>query len=273
MEEKKQPNKKVYQILIIVFGIAFICCGIFLIRDYITKKNAEEQFQQLAQNTQQNGDGQTVPVEEVDILKELGVTIPDLGLDWEKIKEENEDIYAWIYIPETNVNYPILQHPTESDYYLDHNLDHSTGRPGCLYTQLLNSKQFTDSNTVIYGHNMKNGTMFKTLHNFESEEFFDSNRYIYIYTPEKTLVYEIYGACEYSNAHLLYEYSFELIGQKQQFLDDLKNLRGMNNQICEDMHTSAVENPLVTLSTCILNKPNNRWLVVGVLLDKVFVEE
>ena len=132
----------------------------------------------------------TEPVEE-DILSELGVEIPEKNLDWDVLRETNKDIYAWIYIPETNVDYPVLQSETDDEYYLMHNLDGSYGYPGCIFTQLLNSKDFTDYNTVLYGHNMKNGTMFRTLHYYQNEEFFYNNPYIYIYTENGVLVYEI----------------------------------------------------------------------------------
>lgn len=202
--------------------------------------------------------------EEPSILEQLGVEVPDLGLDWNALAEENEHIYAWIHIPDTKVDYPVLQHPTETDYYLEHNLDHSKGLPGCIYIQNMNAKDFSDNNTVIYGHNMKNGTMFKGLHKFSEDEFFEANRYFYIYTPEKTLVYEIYAAVQFSNAHILYKYDFDTEDAKAEFRADLAECYG---NIREDMQASE-EGQLVTLATCIGGKPNNRWLVVGVLLGE-----
>ena len=84
-----------------------------------------------------------------------------------ELQSVNPDVYAWITVPGTEIDYPILQHPSDNSYYLMHNIDGSYGYPGCIYTENLNSKDFTDNNTVIYGHNMKNGSMFAQLHKFE----------------------------------------------------------------------------------------------------------
>lgn len=279
--KKEKQKKGIRQVLVVVFGIIFIGCVIFLVKDYMEKQAAERKFQEMAQNaivvsTETETETEVIETEteteEPDLLVELGIEVPALELDWEALAEENEHIYAWIYIPETNVNYPILQHPTETDYYLERNIDHSKGLPGCIYTQNVNAKDFTDGNTVIYGHNMKNGTMFKTLHEFEDSEFFDANRYIYIYTPEKVLVYEIYAACQFTNEHLLYKYNFNVEGAGVAFMEDLKESEGSSNQIREDMQTLE-DGPLVTLSTCISSRPNNRWIVVGVLLGEQLVAE
>lgn len=115
--------------------------------------------------------------------------------DFGQLHEQNEDIYAWIVVPGTQVDYPLLQSETDN-YYLDYNLDHSKGYPGCIYTNQCNRKDFSDYNTVLYGHNMKNGSMFGSIHSFEDETFFDGHPYIYVYTENERLTYEIYEAGE-----------------------------------------------------------------------------
>lgn len=272
--EKKESGKgkrNIYLILTVLFGIGFVVSAGFFIRGELVKKNANNQYQELAESvlsTEQTAiENSNIATEELGGLKELGITVPELKLDWNVLEEQNDDIYSWIYIPGTNVNYPVLQHETENDYYLDRNLDHSQGLPGCIYTQKLNSLDYLDRNTVLYGHNMKDGTMFKTLHNYSDRVFFNENRYIYIYTPEKVLAYEIYGACEISNAHLLYKYDFTTNDGVTEFLGDLAAERGMSNQISEEVEVGE-DARVITLSTCISSKPNNRWIVVGVLLGE-----
>ena len=282
-DNKMQTNekKKIYLVLMVLFLIGFAISGVILMRNAIVEHNAKKQYETLLENVLATEESEKMTevimeseTEEIklDLIAEKNISIPELKLDWEELAETNEDVYAWIYIPETKVNYPILQHPTDDNYYLDRNLDHSKGLPGCIYTQSFNTKEFTDGNTVLYGHNMKNGTMFKTLHYYEDGEFFDANRYIYVYTPEMVLVYEIYAACEFSDAHLLYSYDFTNEEGITGFLTDLENARGMNNHVVEEIAVPEEER-LITLSTCISNKPNNRWLVVGVLLGEKTIEE
>lgn len=264
MEAKKNGagKKKLYMILTVLFSIGFIVCAFIVVRDEIIEKKANKQFEQLAESVMQP-EVSSETEETMSSLSELGIEVPSLSLDWEVLEKENEDIYSWIYVPGTNVNYPVLQHPTENDYYLERNLDHSQGLPGCIYTQKLNAMDYTDGITVLYGHNMKNGTMFKSLHNYSDRAYFDENRYIYVYTPEKVLAYEIYAACEYSDEHILYQYNTSNEGTIS-FLEDLAGLRGMSNQIADDVEIPEDAKAIV-LSTCIANKPNNRWIVVGVL--------
>ena len=117
-----------------------------------------------------------------------------IPVKFEELQAVNPDIYAWITVPGTVIDYPILQHASDNSYYLMHNIDGSYGYPGCIYTENMNSKDFTDNNTVIYGHNMKNGSMFAQLHKFEDPDFFNENREVLIYLPDEVLHYTIFAA-------------------------------------------------------------------------------
>lgn len=206
----------------------------------------------------------TEPVEE-DILSELGVEIPEKNLDWDVLRETNKDIYAWIYIPETNVDYPVLQSETDDEYYLMHNLDGSYGYPGCIFTQLLNSKDFTDYNTVLYGHNMKNGTMFRTLHYYQNEEFFYNNPYIYIYTENGVLVYEIFAAYNAGDEHILNTYDLRTEEGFASYLDTVKEGAYLGGYIRADVEVTTA-NHIITLSTCT-DQSDERYLVQAVLIN------
>lgn len=113
---------------------------------------------------------------------------------------------------------------------------------------------------------MKNGTMFKTLHNFEDKEFFDENPYIYIYTPDITYVYEIFAACSVSDSHLMFAYDFWDSSDFSRFVNDISNSRGMTNQLRDDVNV-YYGNYLLTLSTCISGQSDKRWIVVGKRLN------
>lgn len=185
-------------------------------------------------------------------------------VDFAGMWETNEDVYAWITIPGTVIDYPILQHATDNTYYLNYNIDGSYGYPGCIYTENMNSKDFTDNNTVIYGHNMKNGTMFAGLHKFEDSTFFENHTKVYIYTPEKELNYTIFAAYIYDDRHLLYSFDFANEQVYASYLEDIQNMRSMNALIREDIKVTA-EDKIITLVTCIGNQPEKRLLVQAVL--------
>lgn len=209
--------------------------------------------------------------EETDPLKELedmGVLIPEKTVDFDNLQENvNKDIYAWIYIPDTTIDYPVLQHASDNAYYLNYNLDGSRGYPGCIYTENYNRKDFTNPVTVIYGHNMKDGSMFAGLHKYADSEYAESNPYIYIYTPDGMLVYEVFSAHETTDEHILYAHNwFEQKSDFEKYIEESKDIRSMGNVLREDVEVDG-DDRVLTLSTCISAKPNNRFVVQGVLLN------
>lgn len=104
-------------------------------------------------------------------------------IDFAAAQATNPDVYAWIWIPGTNIDYPILQSETEDDaYYLNHTIEKKEGLPGTIYTEKYNGKEFSSPVTVVYGHNMKNGSMFADLHKFEDRAFLmQIHTYIFIF--------------------------------------------------------------------------------------------
>ena len=203
------------------------------------------------------------PVEEIQEETEDGI-YEGCPVDFAGMWEVNEDVYAWITVPGTVIDYPILQHPTDDTYYLNYNIDGSYGYPGCIYTESLNSKDFMDNNTVIYGHNMKNGSMFAGLHKFEDGNFFEENTKVYIYTPEREYEYTIFAAYIYDDRHLLYSFDFANEDVYATYLEDIQNMRSMNALIRDDITVTA-EDKIITLVTCIGNQPEKRLLVQAVL--------
>ena len=196
---------------------------------------------------------------------------PVKGIDWDKLHETNPDIYAWINVPGTSVDYPVLQHPSNNEYYLMHNLDGSYGYPGVIYTEDYNSKDFTDPNTVLYGHNMDNTTMFSTLHKFSDPEMVETPHYIYIYTEDgQTLVYEIFAAYEYPSIHLLINFDVHNEYIYEQYLRNIQNVEITSSGVANIRHDiePSVNDRIITLSTCTTDHDaSERFLVVGVLLN------
>lgn len=195
-----------------------------------------------------------------------GYDVPQLDIDFEALrKDTNEHIYAWIRVPGTVIDYPIVQHPELPDYYLDYNLDGTKGYPGGIYTQLYNSKDWTDPNTVIYGHNMKNGTMFAGLHQYEDSEFFKEYPYVYIYSEDKIRVYQVFAAYEYSDVNLVTYFGLPGVMTYEEYLASIYELDGINNNFNTDIQVTT-EDKIVTLLTCISTKPTMRYLVQAVLV-------
>lgn len=180
-------------------------------------------------------------------------------IDFATAQATNPDVYAWIWIPGTNIDYPILQSATEDDaYYLNHTIEKKEGLPGTIYTEKYNNTQFSDPVTVVYGHNMKNGSMFADLHKYEDRTFFDNNPYVYIYLPDQTLKYRIFAATPFDDRYILGNYSFGSPTEFQEYLDELRS--GINGNINMDVNVTH-NTGILTLSTCIANSSSERFLV------------
>lgn len=178
----------------------------------------------------------------------------------------NTDIYAWIKIPNTNVDYPVLQTSGDDAFYLEHNYKKEYEFAGSIYTEKLNKKDFSDPNTVLYGHNMLNGTMFRTLHNFRDPDFFAANPYIYVYLPDRTLTYEIFSAYEYDDRHILYSFDFtdkDVYAEYLAYATDPTESMMCNRREIE----VTTDDKIITLSTCLGNIDTSRYLVQGVLIS------
>ena len=179
--------------------------------------------------------------------------------------EENEHIYAWITIPNTNIDYPILQHPEDPSFYLRRNTKKKSATAGCIFTELYNSKDFNDNMTVIYGHNMRNESMFHNLHYYEDADFLAENPYVYIYTEKDTRIYQIFAANEYTDAHLLLNADMQNDAVFGQYLDNLKSLNGSKDQFNWEIDVSS-DDKIIVLSTCVRNEDEKRYLVHGKLV-------
>jgi len=182
-------------------------------------------------------------------------------IDFGVLRETNQDIYAWITIDGTKVNYPILQNK-EDNYYLRRCIDGKNGMPGCIYTNACTSKDFSSWNSIVYGHNMSNGTMFGSLQ--LSTDWEDTAEYVNVITENEKLRYRVYAVVQFSNVYLPELYDETTNEGRTQFLEDVKAAVQQNGYLREGMEISEGEK-LLTLSTCIKRQDDKRMLVVAVL--------
>ncbi len=195
-------------------------------------------------------------------------------IDFAALQERNGDIYAWLNLPGTPVDYPVLQHPTEDEYYLRRSIDGSWTIAGSLFTQArYNGLTFDDPCTIIYGHRMNNDDMFGSLRRlyYGDADFSEINE-IVIYLPDKELHYQIFAGSVYSNDHIMYYFDFHDPAQYQQFLDNVYSGRyGVCN--VDESAKASTDDRILILATCLKNDPNHRFLVIGKLVSQVPADE
>ena len=202
----------------------------------------------------------------VAVSSDADVPLPANPIDFPTLRAENIDICGWITVPNTNVDYPILQSSRDDNtFYLNHDAQGNYSSAGSIYIHRTNSYNFTDPNTVIYGHNMLNGSMFRTLHNFRDPEFLEANDTFYIYTPGHILTYKIFAAYRYDNRLILAAFDFSDKEVFASYIESCLNPTSMIRNVREGVSVTA-DDRIVTLSTCI-SDDRYRYLVQGVLIQ------
>ena len=185
-------------------------------------------------------------------------------IDFEALQAYNPELYAWVRVPGTNIDYPVAQHAGEDQtYYLHHDLYGNAQFAGCIYSEEPSAKDFSDPVTVLYGHNMKNGSMFQNLHLFRDEAFFEEHPYVYIYTPEETFIYRIYALYAYDNRSITQSFDFEDESELEEYLEGTTNPRSMDARLRRDIEVTN-EDHVLTLSTCIYGDTGSRLLLQAV---------
>lgn len=191
--------------------------------------------------------------------------LPANPIDFAALRAENPDICGWITAPNTRVDDPILQSSEpDDDFYLTHGADKAVNINGALYIQRLNDPMFRDRNTVIYGHNMINGSMFHTLLQFRDAAFFAANEYFTVYIPHHILTYRIFSAYRYDDRHILNSFDFSDTEEYRIYLESALNPDSPVRNVREGV-TVTTDDRIVTLSTCT-DDGSGRYLVQGVLI-------
>lgn len=265
--------KKILTILLLV--AAMVCSGI-AVHGYIKEVNAGKSYEALEKKVVRVQTpvptATPTPAPEVEAAaptftpeptEEPEINSQPLHIDFEELRKSAPDAYAWLQVPGTNVSYPVCQHKTDNAYYLSHTAEQEGKFEGAVFTENFNKTDFKDPMTVIYGHNMQNGSMFATLHKFEDREFFDNHREFTIYTPEKTLKYRIVASYSSDPMHLLEEKELGDPEKLFAYMDGLRNAKSAYVNIDSSVSFGR-EDCFVTLSTCTGDN-GSRYLVQAVL--------
>ena len=181
-------------------------------------------------------------------------------IDFESLLAINQETIAWIHFETMEINYPIVQ-GTDDDYYLHHGFYKEENKCGCIFMDTEASPDFSSDHSFLYGHNMKNKSMFAKLNDYAEESFFQENKTFLIYTPTETRRYEIYSCYIAELGMDSFTYSFD---DKESYAGWQKTVKGRS--LYDTGVTPDPAEPTVTLMTCTPKGSNYRFLVHGRLI-------
>ncbi len=181
-------------------------------------------------------------------------------INFKALQAVNSDVIGWIYSPDTAINYPVVQ-GDDNTYYLKHLADGTENRNGCPFLDVQNRPDFTDDNSIIYGHHMQNGTMFAGISWYEDQSYYDEHPVMYLMTPSAAYRIELFSGYITTMDSSAYMQNF---GSIRKHTDWLKDVSGRSD-FRANLEISAYDR-VITLSTCAYRFENARYVLHGKLV-------
>ncbi len=244
--------KKIFKTILLLIFLAIFIFSTYKVVNYLweayqnKKMNSKLIDEAITTIDSQEGEEQEEIIDE---------TIPPISVDFNILKQKNNDIVGWIYSKDTPINNPILQ-SKDNSYYLRRLMTKEYNTAGSLFMDFRNNSNMQDNNTIIYGHNMKNGTMFGTIQKYRNQEYYDKHKNMYYFTPEKNYIVRIFTG--FTTSIDLELYNLPTLNQTK--IDNLVKKSNFKTDI-----TVTENDKLLTLSTCAYDYESARYVVIGLL--------
>ena len=263
-------NKKLHTFLTILLLSIFLPSTFLLIRKQFHDADGAQTYQEAleiavsgeslppqtvpetTESTLPPAEPQWVPAE----IPEIDANLEQLRqIDLNALRAINPDVLGWILIPQTEINYPLLQ-GEDNEYYLSHTWQNQRNYVGSIFLECQNQPDFSDFNTIIYGHNLKNGTMFAPVRSYMNQKYYDSHPNVYLVTDQGIFLYEIFSAHMAPVDSLTYGMAMQQEDTRQEFLDYV-----LEESVIETPVDPAVTDQILTLSTCSGRGYDKRWVI------------
>ncbi len=244
----KKKGRRALIVAIVLLIIALLAAGVLVYR-YWSQQNAYEELETY------------VEVEDPNVVK-----LSDLTADWDALREINPDIVGWIYVPDSQINYPIVQGP-DNQKYLNTAFNGSNGwfsSAGTIFIDVKNDANFLDRNTFLYGHHMRNGSMFAALTDWESDAEFNKHRDIYILTPNGNYYAKTFSLLKTNGSEPIVVTQFESDEKYQAYIQKMLN-RSMVEQE-GDVFTAEQIKQSFALCTCEYTQNDGRDLLFATVV-------
>ena len=184
-----------------------------------------------------------------------------IQVDFDALFAKNQDVIAWLYCQDTPINYPVVQ-ASDNEYYLRRLLDGSRNTAGTLFMDYRNATDLSDWNSVIYGHNLHNDSMFGTLPDYQAQSYFQAHPEMFLLTPEQDYVIELIAGFTTSASSELYNTFVPGAAEKTRLLENWRQDSDFVSNI-----TPTAEDRLIAFSTCSYEYSDARYVLIGILKE------
>lgn len=257
-------RKNIYRIILAISLILIVVAAVNIVilsREYqagINEYKALEQYVEVVDNMKPTQKEETEEDAE-EVVKESVIPV-SLQIDYTQLKTINEDFVGWIYYEPLELSYPIVR-GNDNEYYTHYTFENESNSSGAIFMDFLNRPNFEDFNTIIYGHNMRNGTMFGSLKKLLNDNsIIEKNPYFYIFTEDRAFMYEI-ASVYITNSESA---TYDLIETEEDQSNYIEYIKGVSTWSWDK--EIVPQDKIVTLSTCHGLHSTNRTVVHGVLI-------
>ncbi len=277
-EETELRNKKAFLIALLVVLLAImLALGVWIARYVWMGQQSRAQYSALASDAittpgpsptlapDEDPGNAPAPTQE-EIWYAPYASQPDKIIDFAGLSERNPSIYAWITVPGTKIDYPVVMAERGEDFYLTHDAFGNKSYSGAIFAESYNSPDFSDRMTLLYGHNMRDGSMFHGLRAFQDAKFFDAHDSITIYWGDVCFTYKIIACYTTTDEHLLLQRDFADDAVWKDYLAGIGAQRDLSANL-RDVEALSLDDRLLTLSTCVSDQDDKRLFVQAVLVN------
>jgi sortase B len=256
MEGKRKKWKKMLMAVSAVMLAAGLAVIIQKNLDYQKGADDYSEAEQIAEAAEWKTPGIRESKEKETVEKESDPYIQSLAqLNIEALKEINDEVIGWIMIPDSEVSYPLIQ-GADNSYYLERTWKKEKSAVGSIFLECQVSKDLSDFNTIIYGHKMRNGSMFGSLEQYKEETYWREHPRVYIVSGQEVHRYEIYAVYEAGVRDLTYHLKIEDPEKKEEFIRF-----GKEHSVIDTGIEPTARDRIITLSTCTGRGYRTRWVV------------
>ena len=256
MEGKRKKWKKMLMAVSAVMLAAGLAGIIQKNLDYQKGADDYSEAEQIAEAAEWKTPGIRESKEKETVEKESDPYIQSLAqLNIEALKEINDEVIGWIMIPDSEVSYPLIQ-GADNSYYLERTWKKEKSAVGSIFLECQVSKDLSDFNTIIYGHKMRNGSMFGSLEQYKEETYWREHPRVYIVSGQEVHRYEIYAVYEAGVRDLTYHLKIEDPEKKEEFIRF-----GKEHSVIDTGIEPTARDRIITLSTCTGRGYRTRWVV------------
>lgn len=184
--DQKKGKGRLRGLIILVLLAVMLVSGAMSIHGWLEDKRTREEYDRLAELARETTTEAVTQTEAETEPEETGPQPYVSPINFEELTKENPDTIGWIRVPDTNIDYPIVQ-GVDNDFYLKHDFYGKENIAGAVYLDFESQGDFVGRNNILYGHNMKNGSMFKDVVRYKDEEYFKAHQFFSIYTPDREI--------------------------------------------------------------------------------------